>query len=241
MKKLAGLLLVLCLIIGAVGADDGRLIIDLRAKGSAMDLNVNLTGAVNQSVKVLPHGWIDITLPEGDYTGDLLDGNGGQPEQQTARVNAGHTSYMSFLGHAVARKIRYPQTCTCGCEMVYHPERNHTVHHEAETRIITVVDEPAYCEYLQLRGHSEYRINSGPWKPGTCPIVSAFLISCVVPVCEERWIPGEIIETCHPAVTHEETITDSEAWDELVIDSPAWEEKVCKGQGNAVSAARCEG
>lgn len=232
-RRILSVILLFCLIVSAAGADDGRLIIGIRAGGSAMDLEVNLTGPENRSVKVLPHGWIDITLPEGDYTGDLLDGNGGQPEQQTARVNAGHTSYMSFLGHAVARKIRYPQTCTCGCEMVYHPEVNHTVHHEAETRVIVVVDEPAYCTYLKLPGHSEYRINGGVWKPGTCPLVSAFLINCVIPVCEERWIPGEVIETCYPAKTHEETVTTSEAWDEFFVDSPAGWIEVCP--------VRCEG
>jgi hypothetical protein len=233
--KLLTAILVLCLVASAGAADTGRLIIYMRAGGSAMDLQVNLTGPQNESVKVLPHGWVDIRLPEGYYHGDLADGNGGQPEHQEVQVNAGFVSTMEFLGHAVAKKIRYPQKCTCpdDCEKVWVEERNHTVHHEAETRVITVVDEPAYCMYLQLRGHSEYRMGNGVWKPGTCPIVTAFLINCVIPVCEERWIPGEVIETCYPAVTHEETITDTEAWDELIVDQPAGWIEVCP------TSARC--
>ena len=228
--KLLAAILVLCLLVSAGAAETGRLIISMRAGGSAMDLQVNLTGPENRSVKVLPHGWVDIRVLEGDYIADLLDGNAGQSERQTVTVNAGETSYVSFLGHAVARKIRYPQTCSCpdDCEKVWVEERNHTVHHEAETRVITVVDEPAYCTYLQLRGHSEYRMGNGVWKPGTCPIVTSFLINCVVPVCQERWIPGDVIETCYPVISHQETVTDTEAWDELIVDQPAGWVTVCK-------------
>jgi hypothetical protein len=197
-----------------------------------MDLNVNLTGPENRSVKVLPDGAVDIRLPEGVYVADLLDGNGGQPEHQEAQVNAGHVSYMSFLGHGVA-KVDHPHRPCCQrppeCNKVWVEEVNHTVHHEAETRVVTIVDEPAHCEYLQLRGHSEYRIGGGAWNPGTCPIVSAFLINCVVPVCEERWIPGEVIETCYPEISHQETITDAEAWDELIVDSPGGWSEICPG------------
>jgi len=228
-SKYLTILMVACLVASAGAADTGRLIIYMRAGGSAMDLQVNLTGPQNESVKVLPHGWVDIRLPEGVYVADLLDGNAGQPERQFVTVAAGETSYVSFLGHAVAKKIRYPQTCSCpdDCEKVWVEEKNHTVHHEAETRVVTIVDEPAYCGYLQTRGHSEYRIGTGDWRWGNCPIVNSFLINCVIPVCEERWIPGEVIETCYPAVTHEETVTTTEAWDQLIVDSPAGWIEVC--------------
>ena len=237
--KLLTAILVLCLLISAGAADTGRLIILMRAGGSAMDLQVNLTGPENRSVKVLPHGWIDLDVKEGYYSGDLADGNGGQPEHQEAQVNAGQVSYMSFLGHGVA-KVYHPHRPCCpsesGCKRVWQEERNHTIHHEAETRVITVVDEPAYCTYLELRGHSEYRWGSGAWQPGTCPIVTSFLINCVVPVCQERWIPGEVIETCYPEISHQETVTDHEEWDELIVDQPAGWITVCPGQ----QPARCE-
>ena len=92
MKKIVALVTALCLI-GIAGAVNGTAIIDLRAKGSAMDLNIDILGSnYNDSVKVLPHGWIDIELPEGYYYFDLKDGDKGQPEHREAQTNAGRIS-----------------------------------------------------------------------------------------------------------------------------------------------------
>jgi hypothetical protein len=38
----------------------------------------------------------------GDYTVKLLDGNGGQPETQKFRVDAGYLTRVTFIGHAIS-------------------------------------------------------------------------------------------------------------------------------------------
>jgi hypothetical protein len=228
--QVVALIVILCLFACPIAdAGVGRLLIDMRAGGSAMDLNINLTGPngpVQPPVKILPDGRVDVLVEEGHYHGDLADGNGGQSEHQEADVVAGQASYMSFLGHAVAT-IRYPRHCSCpwDCERVWMEEVNHTVHHEAETETVVVIDQPAYCEWVRLPGHWEYRIGSGGWRWGNCPLRG---MDRCVPICEERWIPGELVQRCYPEVSHTETRTTSEAWDEFFVDQPAGWITVCK-------------
>lgn len=230
MKQLLIILVICSLISGtALAAGTGRLVITMRAGGSAEDLTVHLIGFAGvDDVQVLPDGTAEIQVKPGTYVGYLENGNGGQLEQQTATVTAGETSYLSFLGHAVATS-RY-HYCRCWedgcdpdpvptptptpvptvtptpaptppvCEQVHYPEVNHTVWH------------PEHIEHVYKTWVSsqDYLVYYYPWTDGEC---SFSYIPWFAPDGEEglMWCLEQT----------------AQAWSEVVIDSPARTETVC--------------
>lgn len=127
-----------------------------------------------QKVEVLPDGNTEyIRLPPGNYTIHLRNGNSEQPEQQSVTIVAKYLTDVSFLGHAVSG-THYPDEklevisawygAEEGCEIIYHPEVNHTVHHEASTHNITVVDKEAWNEtVVDKEAWNETVIDTEAW------------------------------------------------------------------------------
>jgi hypothetical protein len=200
------ILLCLCLLVSSAGAD-GRLLITIRAGGSAEDLAIHITGPQSRIVTILPDGTADLKLPSGRYAASLMNGNAGDLEQIVLQIADNETTRISFLGHAVAKVTR--RNCLCpvcppepepepNCTAIHHPEINHTV-------II-----PTHTEHV-YKTWSEYGWIYNEWQDGVC--------TSNIP---EPWSePDEIGEVwCIVREVSESAM--------LVVDGPAWDEMVCE-------------
>lgn len=115
----------------------------------------NITGQNKEMLKVetLPNGVSEpFMLAAGNYTAHLRQGNGDQPETQKFVIGGGATERVVFLGAAVPTVHKL--TCMnftvldVPGAIIHHDEVNHTVHHEAVTREVIVVDVPAWDEFV---------------------------------------------------------------------------------------------
>jgi hypothetical protein len=67
-----------------------------------MILTNNIAPGESKEIYLDHAGTFNDRFVPGDYTVKLLDGNGGQPETQKFRIDAGYLTRVSFIGHAVS-------------------------------------------------------------------------------------------------------------------------------------------
>ena len=84
----------------------GSLFINVRCRHNLISRGMVLTNNIAPRIKLTlylrPDGFYDDRFIPGDYTLVLLDGNAGQPETQSFSVVARHSTFVSFIGHAVS-------------------------------------------------------------------------------------------------------------------------------------------
>ena len=196
-----------------------------------MSLNIvywnDATPDTKITTSVHPDGKLDLTLPIGEYTIELPDGNAGQPEYAHATVAANQVSYLDhmFLGHSSSSSSH--KVCTDSAKIVSAeycgvtiPAVTHTVHHDAVNEV------PAWTEHL---GTYKYMAAHG-WMPAYYEYVGIgngdynrveklvcdhynYNHNCVHTHTEDSY------EYITP-VYHAE-IPAVQAYDEIVIDTPA--------------------
>jgi hypothetical protein len=144
-------------------------------------------------VVLRPDGVSDpVLLNAGEYIAYMRQGNGDQPEQQRFKIGGGATERVVFLGAAIPTV--HKEICEVFTVLdkagfiIHHDEVNHTIHHEAETHIVTIVDKEAWDETVT---------DVEPW--------------------DETIYHQEVNHTVHhAAITHQITVVDKEAWDKTV-------------------------
>jgi hypothetical protein len=224
-------------------------------KTANLTFNYDQTMTENQNpgmmlIKLMPNGVSEpILLQAGCWNAYMRRGNADQPEKQRFCTGTGATERVVFLGAAI------PTSHKMICEvftvidvpgyLIHHDEVNHTVHHEATTKV--VVDVPSHTEYRQIF-HNCYRIlDHKKWEP--------WMVKCNNPSHSHSWhlvnsgctecttTYGEWLDT-NPCSHHRDstitvckfeprnvdatykTVVDKEPWDEIVVDPPAYDEQV---------------
>ena len=140
---------------------------------------INLTNNESESIFLNPDGKYDTQIVPGEYSLILLDGNAGHSEYQHFIINAGWTTYVNFIGHAISSDSIPETSATYGITKRFSPDDCGRLYNGDMTGI--TVDVTSDLDTAIAKGYTSFIFDNRPQPGGIWSTTGLLVVPIIDP------------------------------------------------------------